>query len=154
MRIWLIACAMLMLSACGAQPITPTIAPTPAKPEYKISIASDEQGTRYDKTELEAPSGTSIALTFTNNTSRGERIMQNWVLVVAGEEDSVLKDAEGLALTDSFVRKGDPRVIAYSISIVGSQSTLLTFDAPPIGKYTYICTSPQCKTMRGTLTIK
>ncbi len=145
---------LLLCVACARTPAAALPTSTPNLPSVKLEIRSVPDAARYDKTELAVPAGTRVTLEFHNGTGRGERIMQNWVLVQPGSEDGVVADAPTLTLADSFVAKSDTRVIAYSIAIVGSQSTELVFNAPPPGRYTYLSTTPRYYGMRGVLSVR
>lgn len=144
-----------LLMGCAVQ-VSPTAiaTPTPAKPQIKLTLGSVGQTPVFDKITLEASAGSQIVLEFNNNTPRGERIMQNWVLVQPGAEESLLADAASQTLADSFIKPNDPRVIAFTTAIVGSQAAIVTFDAPPPGRYTYLSTTPRHAAMRGVLVIK
>lgn len=146
----------VMLSACTlAQTPTPPPKPSaPAKPEIKLTIASVGNEARFDKSSLTVPANTRVTLEFTNSTSRGDRIMQNWVLVQPGAEAGVVADAPNATLDTSFVKPNDPRVIAFTTAVVGSQIAVVTFDAPPPGRYPYLSTAPRHYDMRGTLVVE
>ena len=79
--------------------------------------------------------------------------MQNWVLVQPGAETGVISDAPNTTLDTSFIKPDDPRVIAFTTAVVGSQIAVVTFDAPPPGRYTYLSTAPRHQEMRGMLVV-
>ena len=150
----LLSVVTLFLMGCAPPATAPPVAPTVAKQEVVLTIASVGTETRFDKPILEAPAGSRITVEMKNSTPRGERIMQNWVLVQPGQVEPVLADTANESLDTSFIKKGDPRVIAFTFSIVGSQIAAVSFDAPPPGRYPFICTTPRHETMRGELVIR
>jgi azurin len=78
------------------------------------------------------------------------------VLVAPGQEQAVL--ASGLAAGDDkdWLDVNDPGILAHTALIEGEDHASVTFDAPPPGTYTFICTFPEhhAAGMAGTLTIK
>ncbi len=183
-RVSVIAAAIALLVACGgsapAQPTATKVAPAQAtrtldpdetpeptdtgstQPEaagtvlLEIGTATGATEFKYDKETLEAPAGSKIKLKFTNNTDPDDEVGHNWVLVKRGQEASVL--ANGIAAGDDkdWLNANDPGIIAHTRLIEGGQRHTITFDAPPPGTYTYLCTFPEhyAGGMQGTLTIK
>ena len=150
----LAAIVAVVLCACAPKPASPPPTPTPNLPVVTLSIASVGDEARFDKPEMMVPAGTRVVLDFRNSTSRGERVMQNWVLVQPGQEEAVLKNAPNQTLADDFIARGDSRVIAFTTSVVGSQTSEVTFTAPAPGRYPYICTAPRHGAMRGVLIVQ
>ncbi len=134
--------------------------PTPTDPAGTVSLeigtATGAKEFKYSKDVLEAPAGSRIKLTFTNNTNAKDEVGHNWVLVKPGQEESVV--ANGLAAGDNkdWLKAKDPGVIAHTRLIEGGEKHAITFDAPPPGSYTYLSTYPEqyAGGMKGTLTIK
>jgi len=174
----LVACIALLV-ACGgasgpAQPTATSPASKPTQPAEASPVSKPAQsgvgspvlleiGTatgatefKYDTETLEAPAGSQITLKFSNNTDSKDEVGHNWVLVKPGQEDSVL--ANGIAAGDDndWLNVDDPGIIAHTRLIEGEQSDSITFDAPPPGSYTYLCTFPDhyAGGHKGTLTIK
>ncbi|MEI7466945.1 MAG: hypothetical protein WCL57_01830, partial [Chloroflexota bacterium] len=141
--VWL-AILCCLLTACAIQTPTPVPKPpTPVKPEITLTIASVGSQPIFNKPLMTVAAGSRVTLEFTNSTSRGDRIMQNWVLVQPGAETGVISDAPNTTLDTSFIKPDDPRVIAFTTAVVGSQIAVVTFDAPPPGRYTYLSTAPR-----------
>jgi len=134
---------------------TPTTAPSPVELALSIETAKGADDFHYATDALSAPAGSIITLTFANRTDPDEKIGHNWVLVQPGKEDSVL--ASGLAAGDDrdWLDKKDPGIIAATKLIEGDDTDDITFDAPPAGTYTFLCTFPDHYKggMKGTLTI-
>ena len=152
-------------TATGPVPTRPAVASPVAKPAtsaadgsvlLEIGTATGATEFRYDTETLEAPAGSKIKLKLSNKTDPKDEVGHNWVLVKPGQEDSVL--ANGIAAGDDkdWLNTDDPGIIAYTRLIEGGQSDTITFDAPPPGTYTYLCTFPDhyAGGMQGTLTIK
>ena len=152
-------------SAAAANPSpepTDTVAPT-LDPKLEKSAVSLEVGTaagktefKFDKETLEAPAGSAIKPTFTNNTKKGDEVGHNWVLVKPGQEDSVVANGKNAGDTSDWVQANDPGIIAHTRLIEGESKDTIAFNAPPRGKYTYLSTFPDqyAGGMKGTLTIK
>ena len=128
----------------------------PVAVSLEIDTAAEPEDFLYAQEALEAPAGSIITLTLTNKTDADDEIGHNWVLVKPGQEESVL--ANGIAAGDDkdWLDVNDPGIIAYTALIEGEDSASVTFEAPPPGTYTYLCTFPEhyAGGMKGTLTIK
>jgi azurin len=111
---------------------------------------------KYSTDTLEAPACSKIKLRFMNNTDPKDEIGHNWVLVKAGQEQSVL--ANGIAADDDkdWLDVKDPGIIAHTRLIECGQRHTITFDAPPPGTYVFLCTFPEhyAGGMHGALIIK
>lgn len=122
----------------------------------EIGTATGAADFHFNKETLEAPAGSKIKLKFTNNTDPQDEIGHNWVLVKPGQEDSVL--ANGIKAGDDkdWLDVKDPGIIARTRLLEGNQTHTITFEAPPAGTYTYLCTFPEHHAggMSGKLTIK
>ncbi|HET8785186.1 MAG TPA: plastocyanin/azurin family copper-binding protein [Candidatus Limnocylindrales bacterium] len=135
---------------------TPTATPSPVELALSIDTAKGADDFHYAADALSAPAGSVITLTFTNRTDPDEEVGHNWVLVVPGQEESVL--ANGIAAGDDrdWLDTDDPGIIAATKLIEGDDADEITFDAPAAGAYTFLCTFPDHYKggMKGTLTIE
>ncbi len=122
----------------------------------EIDTATEATDFTYVQETLGAPAGSTITLTLNNRTNPDDEVGHNWVLVRPGQEESVL--ANGIAAGDDndWLDVDDPGIIAHTRLIEGGESDTITFDAPPPGTYTYLCTFPEHDAggMRGTLIIE
>jgi azurin len=147
--------------------VTPASTGSPAGPsaaastprgtvQLTVDTATGAGDFHYAQTELEAPAGSEIKLRLNNLTDAADEVGHNWVLVVPGQEASVL--ANGIAAGDDrdWLDTNDPGIIAASRLIEGGERDDVTFDAPAPGVYTFLCTFPKHFDggMKGTLTIK
>jgi azurin len=141
-----------LLSACGGGAATPA---APAAAPVTLEIGSKGDELAYDKTTLEAPAGSKITLKLKNNASEASGNKHNWVLTKTADADAVAIDGIAAGEANSYEKPGDARIIAAIKLIPPGQTGEVTFDAPPAGAYTYICTFPGHNVnMKGTLTIK
>ena len=155
-------------SAATEKPADPDETPTPT-PEgspsgsgdattvkLAIETAAGAEEFRYVQAALEAPAGSRIKLELSNMTNPDDEVGHNWVLVKPGQEESVL--ASGIAAGDDrdWLDENDPGIIAATRLIEGGQRDTVTFDAPPPGTYTFLCTFPEhyAGGMKGTLTVQ
>jgi azurin len=125
---------------------TPDGKPAPTEPAGTVSLeigtASGASEFKYDKDTLEAPAGSKIKLKFTNNTNSKDEVGHNWVLVMPGQEESVVANGQAAGDGKDWLNSDDPGIIAHTRLIEGGQSNTIRFDAPPPGTYTYLCTFP------------
>lgn len=124
--------------------------------ELAIATAADADAFSYASATLEVSPGVSVELTLMNMTDPDDEVGHNWVLVLPGQEDSVL--ASGIAAGDDndWLDEADPGVIAATGLIEGSQRDTVTFAAPQPGTYTFLCTFPEHHAggMKGTLIVR
>jgi azurin len=119
-----------------------------------IATAAGAEDFAYLPTALEAPAGSTITLTLTNATNPDDEVGHNWVLVRAGQEASVLASALAAGDARDWLDTEDPGIIAATQLIEGGQQADVTFDAPPPGSYTFVCTFPKhYPSMQGSLTV-
>jgi azurin len=149
---------MGVLSGCAGQAASsaPVASPKPTSnpnaPKVILEIGVKGEELAFDKTTLEAPAGSVITLKF-NNTASG--MPHNWVLVKPGTEEAVGSDGITAGDKNSYIKPNDPRVIAYTSLAPAKSTVTVTFDAPTLGDYPYICTFPGHNyLMKGVLKIK
>lgn len=127
----------------------------PITVELAIETASGAEEFRYAQTALEAPAGSTIKLVLSNMTNPDDEIGHNWVLVMPGQEESVLASGTAAGDAGDWLDEADPGIIAATRLIEGGQRDTVTFEGPPPGTYTFLCTFPEhyAGGMKGTLTI-
>lgn len=126
---------------------------TACKGTAEINLATVGDTMAYDQTALTVKSGQKVHLVLTNHAT-SQAMKHNWVLVNPGKEAEVA--AAGMAAGEAagYVPAGNANVLAHTpLSQPGGQVDV-TFTAPPVGTYPYICTFPgHYLTMHGTLTV-
>jgi len=135
-----------------------TPSPTPVEPvkvALAIETAKGAEDFHYATDTLSAPAGSTIALKLTNRTNADDEVGHNWVLVKPGQEDSVLANGIKAGDDNDWLDIEDPGIIAATRLIERGDSHSVTFEAPPPGAYTFLCTFPDHYKggMKGTLTI-
>ncbi len=135
------------------------------KPEEQTTAAGDTaflviEGNdlmQYNLDKLEAVEGQVIKLTLKHVGSMSAEVMgHNWVLLQSGTD----KTTFGIAAVDARETNYIPQdmlgsIIAHTKVIGGGEETTITFDAPKMGYYDFICSFPgHWGVMQGTLTIK
>ncbi|WP_286916679.1 azurin [Pseudomonas sp. UBA6276] len=69
----------------------------------------------------------------------------NWVLTRAADYQPVAMAGMRTSMADSYLPKGDARVLAHTAVIGGGQSTSVTFSTAKLtkgGDYTFFCSFP------------
>ena len=155
LRLLRITALAVLLTACArapAAPATPTKVPGGGEP-VMLEIGTQGEALLFDKDTLMAPAGSTITLKF-SSLAVSDVQMHNWVLAKPGTEDTVASNGISAGPVASYVQPNEPGVLAYTKLIKGGESTQVTFDAPPPGRYPYICTFPgHSAIMRGSLII-
>ena len=128
----------------------------PTMVELAIATAADADAFSYASATLEVPPGASVELTLMNMTDPDDEVGHNWVLVLPGQEDSVLSSGIAAGDDNDWLDEADPGVIAATGLIEGGQRDTVTFAAPPPGTYTFLCTFPEHHAggMKGTLIVR
>ncbi len=151
-----VAASGALLAACGGSS-TPTAVPAAAAPvSFEEDSAAGAGEFKYSNPTLEAPAGAPVTLKFNNKTDAAAAVLHNWVLVKAGNEDSVVNNGTAAGEAAGWIKADDPNVIVHTKLIKGGESDTITFTAPAAGAYTYLCTFPghYAGGMKGTLTTK
>lgn len=158
------AASNVMLAACGGddnkssqstQPAQSTSEAEGSRQPVTLQISSIGDDSRFDQEKLEAPTNSKITVVFKNASKPEANKQFNWVLTQPGKQLRVVNDGLAEGDTNGYVKPNDPNVIAYTKLIKGGESDTITFDAPTLGEYPYVCTFPGFYTrMRGVLTIK
>jgi azurin len=135
---------------------SPGASVAPVAVDLAIATAAGAEQFRYEPTALEAPAGSTIKLVLSNKTNPDDEVGHNWVLVMPGQEDSVLASGNAAGDDHDWLDDKDPGIIAASKLIEGGDRSPVSFAAPPPGTYTFLCTFPKhyAGGMKGTLTIR
>ncbi|HET9160913.1 MAG TPA: plastocyanin/azurin family copper-binding protein [Caulobacteraceae bacterium] len=128
----------------------------PPPPTVRLSIESDGDYLAFRPDKLSAPAGAHVVLTLAH---RGKILSQehDWVLARPGTMPSILADSDRASLAAhgadaSFLKPGDPRIIASTGRIKKGQTTTIEFTAPGPGDYPFFCSTPgHAEDMQGVL---
>ena len=140
-------------AAAPAPPPSASAPPAPPVPHVEIQMASVANTMAFDKTKLSVPTGAEVHLTMKNNATMAT-LPHNWVLVKPGTEASVA--AAGLKLGDpaGYVDVRDKDMLVHTPLAKPGETAEVTFTAPDVGNYPYICTFPgHYMMMKGVLTV-
>jgi len=125
---------LVLAVACSAPEPTNTPAPR-SESEINskrgrpiISTVGDEL--KFDRAELRETNQASVKLTFVNASKINQH---NWVLVKAG----ATAGAE-----NGWIPAGDDRILAHSGLLDPGETEEVSFSAPFVGTYQFVCTFP------------
>ena len=125
-------------------------------PVQEISIIADGNTMsemKYNTKEIMVKQGTTIKLTFKNN-STDAAMPHNWVLVHDGTMEAVATAGISMGKDKSYVPDSKDVLIASKLLGPGEE-TVLTFPSPPAGKYQFVCTYPgHWSIMHGTFVVE
>jgi len=142
----------LVLSACAKKcggttetataPAQPTATAALSRPSATLEIGTKDDEIAYDKTTLEAKTGTVIAVRFKNN-AKSPQNKHNWVLTKPGM-------AQGVAGAGQAAHNGEktgfipntPDMIAHTKLLKPGEEDTIIFTVPPAGEYSFVCTVP------------
>jgi len=124
------------------------------KPIHKVTvkaIGNTMAEMAFDLKEIKVPANSRIELSLINDGT-APSMLHNIVFVKYGTADKIGLDAISMA-KNNFV-PDSPDVIAASALAKPRETVKMSFDAPAVGQYQYLCTYPgHHKIMRGVLTV-
>jgi azurin len=146
---------LLALPACepaGAAVSAPKAARR-AAPPIELRIATHGDLLEFSTQQLSVPAGARVHLSF-RNAAKYVDFVHNWVLIRPGTYDAVLAAAQRAGEEHGWLPAGHPGIIAATPQAHRGQTVSVEFDAPPPGRYLYICTTPgHAASMWGVLTV-
>jgi len=111
-----------------------------------VSIDSTDQMTFSSREIKVAGDCTQVTLTLRHSGRLAATAMgHNWVLTRTADYQPVAMAGMRASLADSYLPKGDKRVLAFTKVIGGGQSTTVTFPTKILqkgGDYTFFCSFP------------
>jgi len=128
-----------------------TVAPR-APAAASLTVGVQGEALQFDAVAFEVSSGASVTVTLKNTSVVNQH---NWVLVEAGTRDAVATDGAAAGPANDWVPPDDPRVIAKTKLLVPGATGEVTFTAPALGAYEFVCTFPGHNfTMFGDFVVK
>ena len=122
------------------------LAPSAMARVCAVSIDSTDQMSFSQKELKIAADCTQVKLTLRHTGKLAATTMgHNWVLTRAADYQPVAMAGMRTSLADSYLPKGDARVLAHTAVIGGGQSTSVTFSTAKLtkgGDYTFFCSFP------------
>lgn len=137
--ILLLAGAVLAAQAWSGRSIA--AAGTGPRPLVDLQITTNGDLLEFSTRALACRAGTRVRLTFVNG-AKYVNFEHNWVLIRPGTFDAVVAAAEQAGEEHGWLPVAHPAVIAATGMAHKGQSVQVEFDAPPAGRYLYICTMP------------
>ena len=122
------------------------LAPSAMARVCAVNIDSTDQMTFSAREITLAADCTEVALTLRHTGRMAATAMgHNWVLTRTADYQPVAMAGMRGTLADSYLPKGDPRVLAHTKVIGGGQSTSVRFSTRALqkgGDYTFFCSFP------------
>ncbi|MEO8313807.1 MAG: plastocyanin/azurin family copper-binding protein [Pseudomonadota bacterium] len=126
---------------------------TTARPLVELRITTNGDLLEFSTKALTCRAGSRVRLTFVNG-AKYVSFDHNWVLIRPGTFDAVVAAATKAGEAHGWVPTGNPAVIAATAMAHKGQMASVEFDAPPVGKYLYICSMPgHAASMWGVFTV-
>ncbi len=124
------------------------------KKEVSVTIKANDQ-MKFDLTEIKVPVNSKVTLTLVNEGKLPREAMgHNFVLLKKGTDvaDFAMRAIEA-GIAKEHIPTGN-ETIAYTKVTGGGESVTITFDAPAIGSYDFICSFPgHWGMMKGKLVV-
>ena len=118
-----------------------------------LLVETNDDLLEFKPKELSCPAGAHVRLTF-RHTGKYVNFQHNWVLIRPGTFDAVIQAAARAGEQQGWLPAGNPAIIAATSMCGRGQSVSVEFDAPPPGRYVYICSTPgHAASMWGVLTV-
>ncbi len=139
------------VSPAGSAPPNAS-APAPEEPAQEI-ILHVNNDMKFDKTALVVKTGTRVHI-IVKSKANMPTMPHNWVLVKPGTEADVALDGLNNAPDAGYVVATSDKVLAFTPLAAPGDKSDVTFTAPAVGTYPFICTVPgHYITMKGVLTV-
>lgn len=124
--------------------------------EVSIAISGNDL-MQFDKKELRVKAGQKVTLTLKHTGKIAVNVMgHNVVILDKGVDINAFASKAAMAKDSKYIPQDAlSDIIAYTDLIGGGQITSVTFDAPPVGTYNYICSFPgHVALMKGTFIVE
>lgn len=95
----------------------------------------------FSTQQLDCTAGAPVRVEFTN-AARYVDFEHNWVLIRPGTFDAVVAAAEKAGEARGWLPANDPAILAATKMAHRGETVSVSFEAPPPGKYVYLCTMP------------
>jgi len=115
------------------------------KDDSKVNLAlAGNDLMKFDKNEFKVKAGQEVTLTLRHQGKGAINIMgHNFVLLKQGTEIPVFASkAAAAGQKEDWIPEEGKDVIAHTKMIGGGQTTAVTFTAPAVGTYDFICSFP------------
>ena len=143
--------AQLTTGAAGAVPTAEPVAALKPVQKVELEVGAVASTMTFDKASLTVPAGAEVHLVLKD--AKPGTLMHNWVLVKPGTEAAVAAAGLPAGPAGNYLTPG-PDVLAFTPLAQPGGSSEVTFQAPPVGSYPYICSFPgHYLMMKGTLTV-
>lgn len=169
-KILFFALASAMIVSCGdkkkkaeenaakqvvVETTTPEKAPEEKLPEGTIELLSTDQMT-FNKSEIVVKAGQKVTLVLKHTGKMSKQVMgHNFVLLKSGVDVAKFATEAMKAADTDYIPKMTKDVIANTPMIGGGEQATITFDAPEVGTYDYICSFPgHYSIMKGKLIVE
>jgi len=132
--------------------------PAPATGESigvaEVVINGNDQ-MRFDTDEIRVRAGATVALTLNHTGTLPKAAMgHNVVILGSGVDVATFASAAVKAKDNDYIPEGF-EIIAHTKMLGGGESTSITFEAPPVGSYDFICSFPgHYAVMRGKFIVE
>lgn len=161
-------CAVVLALACKGKSDSADIEVPKKKLVTKTDDAKTDEGTvslvisgndamQFDKKVLKVKAGAKVKLTLRHTGRMPVNVMGHNVVILNKDVNvNAFGSAASVAkATDYIPQDFKDKIIAYTPLIGGGQTTSVTFEAPEVGTYTFICSFPgHYALMRGTFTVE
>ena len=121
----------------------------------KITLNSNDR-MQYDQSEISVFEGQTIVLTLIHTGTMPITAMgHNFVLLTKGTLISEFAKEALKAKNNEYIPQDESNIIAYTGLIGGGERVTITFDAPEMGTYDFLCSFPgHYSIMKGKFNVK
>ena len=107
--------------------------------EALLEISVNGDTLQFDTDRLKVAAGSEVTLVFDNVSTMNPH---NWVLVQPGTKPAVARRGLGAGPQNGWVQPGDPDVVAHIKLLYPGEPGEVSFTAPAVGTYQFVCTFP------------
>ena len=121
----------------------------------KITVNSNDK-MQYDLSEIDVYEGQTVVLTLNHTGTMPMASMgHNFVLLKMGTDIDAFEEKAGKAMKDGYIPSDKSDIIANTVLLGGGESDTITFTAPAVGTYDFLCSFPgHYSVMKGKFNVK
>lgn len=147
--------SVFLLLSCGGNTQEESSSNTASKPSSMISeevaegesisiVVNANDQMKYDVKEIKVRAGQEVTLTLNHTGTISVKMMgHNWVLLNKGVNLSEFAQKAAAANDNEYIPKDvTTEVIAHTKMLGGGETDTITFTAPEVGEYEFLCSFP------------
>lgn len=129
-------------TAPAVENVESTEAPAEETVSNTVTIEGNDQ-MKFNLSEIKVKAGEPVTLTLKHVGTQAKDVMgHNWILLKNGTDIATFATDAMKFKDNGYIPENADQMIAHTETIGGGEETTITFDAPEVGTYDFICSFP------------